>query len=81
MTRKQYSVAFKQQAVQLALSGEKSKTQTARDLGVPPSKLYAWIHQYGPDAPPAVFRIGGGNDNNIHDFPLAFRCMLYCTRE
>ncbi len=52
MTRKSYSVEFKQQAVQLALSGDKSKAQTARDLGVPESKLYAWIAKYGPDAPP-----------------------------
>lgn len=52
MTRKTYSVEFKQQAVQLALSGEKSKAQTARDLGVPLSKLYAWITRYGPTAPP-----------------------------
>jgi transposase len=53
MPRKHYSVEFKRQAVQLALSGEKSKAQTARDLGVPSSKLYDWIKQYGPDAPPA----------------------------
>lgn len=51
MTHKTYSVEFKQQAVQLALSGEKSKAQTARDLGVPESKLYVWISQYGPKAP------------------------------
>ena len=53
MIRKQYSVEFKQEAVRLALSGEKSKAQTARDLGVPESKLYIWIARYGPDAPPA----------------------------
>ena len=51
MTRKQYSIEFKQEAVHLALSGEKSKAQTARDLGVPESKLYAWIAKFGPDAP------------------------------
>lgn len=54
MTRKTYTVEFKQQAVQLALSGEKSKAQTARDLGVPESKLYLWIAHYGPAAPPAA---------------------------
>jgi transposase len=52
MIRKQYSLEFKQEAVRLALSGEKSKAQTARDLGVPESKLYAWIAKFGPDAPP-----------------------------
>jgi transposase len=52
MTRKHYSIEFKQEAVRLALSGAKSKIQTARDLGVPESKLYAWIRQFGPDAPP-----------------------------
>ena len=51
MTRKHYSIEFKQDAVRLALSGEKSKAQTARDLGVPNSKLYAWITQFGPGAP------------------------------
>ena len=34
MTRKTYSVEFKQQAVQLALSGEKSKAQTTRDIEI-----------------------------------------------
>lgn len=52
MTRNTYSVAFKQQAVQLALSGEKSKAQTARDLAITENMLYRWIAQFGPDAPP-----------------------------
>jgi len=52
MTRKSYSVEFKQQAVQLALSGEKSKAQTARDLGITENMLYTWIATWGPDAPP-----------------------------
>jgi len=52
MTRKQYTTDFKQQAVLLALSGEKSKVQTARDLGIPEHLLYKWITQYGPEAPP-----------------------------
>lgn len=54
MTRKQNSIEFKQDAVRLALSGEQSKAQTARNLGVPHSKLYEWIKQYAPDAPPTV---------------------------
>ena len=53
MTRKQYSPEFKQQAVQLALSGEKSKAQTARELGISEGMLYDWIAKFGPDAPPA----------------------------
>jgi transposase-like protein len=53
MTRKHYSPEFKQQAVQLALAGEKSKAQTARDLGITEHMLYNWIAQFGPDAPPA----------------------------
>jgi transposase len=36
--------------VQLALSGAKSKAQTARDLGITEHQLYAWIEQYGPEA-------------------------------
>lgn len=52
MIRKKYSIEFKKEAVRLALSGEKNKTQTARDLGIPLSKLYAWIAKFGPDAPP-----------------------------
>ena len=52
MSRKSYSVEFKHQAVQLALSGEKSKAQTARNLGITENMLYAWIAKYGPDAPP-----------------------------
>jgi transposase len=52
MTRRTYSVEFKQQAVQLALSGEKNKSQTARDLGITENMLYNWIAKFGPDAPP-----------------------------
>lgn len=45
-----YSEEFKKEAVHLALSGTKSKSQTARDLGVSESKLYVWISKYGPEA-------------------------------
>ncbi len=34
MKRTQHAVEFRQDAVDLALSGEKSQAQTARDLGV-----------------------------------------------
>jgi transposase len=53
MTRKRYTDEFKRETVQLALSGAKSKAQTARDLGITENMLYTWIAQYGPDAPPA----------------------------
>jgi transposase len=52
MPRRYFPVAFKREAVQLALSGEKSKAQIARDLGITENMLYTWIAQYGPDAPP-----------------------------
>jgi transposase len=51
MSRKQFSLEFKEQAVKLALSGEKSKSQTARDLGISNNVLHRWIGLYGPPAP------------------------------
>ena len=48
---KHYSSEFKQEAVRLALTGEKSKAQTARDLGVREGLLYNWIDLYGPARP------------------------------
>jgi len=51
MIRKQYSEDFKREAVRMALSGEKTKVQVARDLGVAKSKIYVWIAKFGPDAP------------------------------
>jgi len=48
---KQYSPEFKQEAVRLALSGEQSKAQTARDLGIAEGLLYKWIDLYGPAKP------------------------------
>jgi|WetSurMetagenome_2_1015567.scaffolds.fasta_scaffold464230_2 transposase len=54
MNRKQYSLDFKRDVVQLALSGEKSKAQTARDLGLSETVLYKWIAAYGPAAPAPV---------------------------
>lgn len=35
----------------MALAGEKSKAQTARDLGIAEGLLYAWINLYGPATP------------------------------
>jgi|CryBogDrversion2_1035201.scaffolds.fasta_scaffold194895_2 transposase len=53
MTRKQYTADFKQEAVRLALSGELSKAQTARNLGISDNMLGRWIAQFGPNAPTA----------------------------
>lgn len=52
-----YSPEFKTEAVRLALSGEKSKAQTARDLGVPEGLLYKWIDLYGSAKPGASAKL------------------------
>ena len=49
--QKRYSAEFKQEAVRLATSGEQSKTQTARTLGISQGLLYRWIDQFGPAKP------------------------------
>ena len=54
MKRTQYAIEFRQDAVDLALSGEKSKAQTARDLGITEKMLYRWIGQLGPRSPEAT---------------------------
>lgn len=41
-----YTPDFKQSAVKLAVEGEKSIAQTARDLGVNENTLNTWISQY-----------------------------------
>jgi transposase len=46
MVHKFYSDEFKRFAVQLTLSGEKCKSQIARDLGISDSMLYAWIAKF-----------------------------------
>lgn len=40
-----YDASFRQEAVRLALTGEKSIAQTARDLGIKETVLYSWISQ------------------------------------
>jgi transposase len=40
---KSYTNEFKQQAVELAVKGDKSIAQTAKDLGVALSTLHGWI--------------------------------------
>ena len=41
-----YTSEFKQSAVKLAVEGEKSVAQTARDLGVNENTLHTWINLY-----------------------------------
>lgn len=44
--RRKFTSEFKDEAVKLALSGEKSAAATARDLGLGLSTLQNWISQY-----------------------------------
>jgi transposase len=47
--RKQYSRAFKLEAVGLAVRGEKPATVIARDLGISVNLLYNWKRDYLDD--------------------------------
>ncbi len=47
--RKQYSRAFKLEAVGLAIRGEKPATVIARDLGISVNLLYNWKRDYLDD--------------------------------
>ena len=49
--QKRYTAEFKQEAVRLATSGEQSKAQTARNLGISEGLLYRWIDHFGPAKP------------------------------
>jgi len=40
---KRYDTAFRREAIKLALTGEKTIAQTARDLGIKESSLYNWV--------------------------------------
>lgn len=44
--RRKFTSEFKDEAVKLALSGEKSISETARDLGLGDSTLHNWISAY-----------------------------------
>jgi len=56
--RRQFTSEFKDEAVRLALSGEKSVVETARDLGLGASTLQNWVTAYkrqnGAEAPEGV---------------------------
>jgi transposase len=46
----QYDRTFKEQAIQLVLTQQKSGAQVACDLGIPSKTLYAWVAAYKADA-------------------------------
>jgi transposase len=58
-TRRRFSTEYKQQAVDLARSGNKSISQVARDLGIDPNMLSRWCREMEA-APRKVFP-GQGN--------------------
>lgn len=41
-----YPAEFKESAMKLAVEGDKSIAQTARDLGVNENTLHTWVNQY-----------------------------------
>jgi len=45
-----YTIEFKTEAVQLAKTSEKPAAQVAKDLGIPVTTLYDWMHQADADA-------------------------------
>jgi len=49
MSNKKYTKQYKLDAVQLALSSDKSQAQVARDLGLKDNQLYNWVSQYRGD--------------------------------
>lgn len=48
-TSKRYSDEFKRDAVELALSSDKTVTEVARNLGVSPESLRGWVKQAKTD--------------------------------
>ena len=44
-TKQHYSKEFRQRAVKMAVSSEKSTAQIARELGVNETTLYSWINK------------------------------------
>lgn len=46
---KRYTAEFKRDAVELALSSDKTVTEVARDLGVSPEGLRGWVKQAKTD--------------------------------
>jgi transposase len=46
MSNKKYSKQFKLDAVQLAISSDKSTASIAKELGINPNALYNWVSKY-----------------------------------
>ena len=46
MRNSKYTQEFKDEVIKLALSGEKSVSEVARDLDINSKTLYNWIRQY-----------------------------------
>ncbi|SMC06855.1 transposase [Sulfobacillus thermosulfidooxidans DSM 9293] len=71
----QYDRAFKEQAVQLVLTQQKSGAQVARELGIPSKTLYAWVAAYKAD--PVEPFVGRGHlkaeDQALHDLQRRIR--------
>ena len=69
MKRKQYDESFKSEAVKLALSGELSYAEVARDLGVNYGTLTNWI--YGAMSNPKVVK----PDNTVKPSKLEYQTL------
>lgn len=46
MSNRKYSKQFKLDAVQLAISSDRSTATIAQELGVNPNSLYSWVTKY-----------------------------------
>ena len=49
---RQYDKEFIKNAITLALRGDKSTTQVAKSLGIPPTTLFQWLRKYAPNQKP-----------------------------
>ena len=45
-----YSDEYKENVVQLAINGDRTPRQVAKDLGIPPRTLYTWLQVRGLNA-------------------------------
>lgn len=62
--RRKFTAEFKDEAVRLALSGEKGISETARDLGLGDSTLHNWVSAYRK-------RKGQSATSEVNHFQLA----------
>jgi transposase len=46
-----HSQEFRETAIKLAIAGDKSIANVARDLGIPEWKLYGWVQSYRKQQP------------------------------